>query len=124
MTRSLARRPDSPAWSSSILCALFEADRDLFAFLLLVQHGQIPRVPAEMPTPVKVIAQVMTEARAAGEIDDLDPYLAASLVMGAVLQPATFKIYGRIEAPMTELAETLSEAAWRAVEPASAGGGS
>lgn len=107
-------------------CALFEADRDLFAFLLLVQHGQIPRIPAEMPTPVKVIARVMAEARAAGEIDDLDPYLATSLVMGAVVQPATFKIYGRIEAPMTELAETLSEAAWRAVEPAaaSAGGGS
>ena len=76
-----------------------------------------------MPTPVKVIVRVMAEARAAREIDDLDPYLAASLVMGAVLQPATFKIYGSIEAPMTELAGTLSEAAWRAVEPAAASAG-
>lgn len=101
-------------------CRLFEADRDLFTFLLLVQHGQIPRIPQDMPTPVRVLVAVMEEAMARGEIAGRDPNVAAALVMGTVIQTATFTIYGRIDTPMTELAGTLSAAAWRAAEPVTA----
>lgn len=98
-------------------CLLFESDRDLFAFLLLVQHGQIPQVPKDMPTPVHVLVAMMEEAMEKGEIARGDPNLAAALVLGTVLQPATFKIYGRIGTSMRDLVATLSEAAWRVLDP-------
>ena len=98
-------------------CTLFEHDPAMFSFLLLVQHGQLPRVTPEMMTPVKVVRQVIDRAMARGEIAEQDPELATAMVFGIVVQPATFKVYGRLATPMTELAGRLAEACWRALDP-------
>ncbi len=103
-------------------CALFEHDPAMFSFLLLVQHGQLPRVTPDMMTPVKVVRQVIDRAMARGEIAEQDPELATAMVFGIVVQPATFKFYGRLTTPMTELAEHLAEACWRALDPTPANG--
>jgi AcrR family transcriptional regulator len=99
-------------------CTLFERDPDMFSFLLLVQHGQLPRVTPEMKTPVQVVRQAIDRAMARGEIARQDPELATAMVFGIVLQPATFKVYGRLTQPMTELAGSLAAACWRALDPA------
>ena len=39
--------------------------------------------------------------------------LATALVMGIILQPATFKTYGRLPGPMLPLAARLTAACWR-----------
>lgn len=98
-------------------CNLFESDRALFSFLLLVQHGQLQRVPADMASPVKVVRDVLDTAMRRGEIAEQDPEVAAAIVFGIVLQPAVFKVYGRVDRPMTELAGRLAEAAWQALLP-------
>jgi AcrR family transcriptional regulator len=98
-------------------CALFERDPDMFSFLLLVQHGQLPRVTPEMKTPVQVVRQAIDRAMARGEIARRDPELATAMVFGIVLQPATFRVYGRLTQPMTDLAGSLAEACWRALDP-------
>lgn len=102
-------------------CALFDADPDMFGFLLLVQHGQLPRVPRDMQTPVKVVRDVMARAIERGLADFEDPELATAVVFGIVLQPAVFKIYGRIARSMSDQAEALAEAAGRVLAPAGAG---
>ena len=99
-------------------CVLFERDPAMFGFLLLVQHGQLPRVPPESKTPVKVLRGVIAGAMARGEIAKQDPEVATAMVLGIVLQPATFKVYGRIDRPMTALADHLAEACWMALKPA------
>ena len=101
-------------------CAMFEREPDMFSFLLLVQHGQLSKVTPEMKTPGQVVRAVIDGAMARGEIAEQDPDVATAMVFGIVLQPATFKIYGSITQPMTELAETLAEACWRALGPAAA----
>lgn len=98
-------------------CVLFERDPAMFSFLLLVQHGQLPRVPPESKTPVKVVYEVIARAMARGEIARQDPEVATAMVLGIVLQPATFKVYGRIDQPMTALAAHLAEACWLALKP-------
>ena len=98
-------------------CRLFDSDPDMFSFLLLVQHGQLPRVAPEMKTPVKVVATAIERAIQRGEIAKQDPELATAMVFGLVLQPAVFKVYGRIDRSMTELAPELTEACWRALRP-------
>lgn len=95
-------------------CArVFDADPVLFQFLLLVQHHSLRRLDTGAVTPVDVVRQVLREAMARGEIPAGDPELATALVMGVILQPATFKTYGRIPGPMMSLAPSLAAACWR-----------
>ncbi|MGE5546426.1 MAG: TetR/AcrR family transcriptional regulator [Solirubrobacterales bacterium] len=90
-----------------VFCALHDADPVLFGFLLLVQHGQLARVPADMPNPVQQVIEAVAKGMEGDEIPAGDPQLRAAMVMGIVLQAATFKLYGRISLPMGDLAPTL-----------------
>jgi len=107
----------------SMFCSLYESDPAMFSFLLLVQHGQLPRVTPAMPSPVKVVREVLSRAMERGEIAPRDPEPATAIVFGIVLQPAVFKVYGRIERPLTELSGLLAEACWMALKPTSIGTG-
>lgn len=93
-------------------CVLFEEDPDMFRFLLLVQHGELQKMPPESKTPVRVLRNVIEDAIQRGEIPAQDPGVANALVFGIILQPALFKVYGQIDEPMTALSARLSEACW------------
>jgi len=99
-------------------CALYEADSLLFRFLLLVQHGQLARVRPGMANPVESLRAVILAGMRAGEVAEADPDLMTAMIMGLILQTATFKVYGRIATPMTALAPSLVEACRRVLAPA------
>ena len=80
-------------------CALYDADSLLFRFLLLVQHGQLARVKPGMANPVESVRAVVAGGMKRGEIAPGDPDLATAMVMGLILQTATFKVYGRHHRP-------------------------
>ena len=94
-------------------CALYDADSLLFRFLLLVQHGQLQRVMPGMANPVESVRAVIARGMKEGEIAPADPDLVTAMVMGLILQTATFKVYGRIAKPMSALAPALAEACRR-----------
>lgn len=96
-------------------CTLFESDPDLFRFLFFVQHGQIEKLPPEAPSPVKVIRAALSEAMDRGEIPRRDPDLASAWILGAVTQPAIFRIYGRVTRPLTALSQDIAAACWRLI---------
>ena len=73
-------------------CALYDADSLLFRFLLLVQHGQLARVKPGMANPVESVRAVVAGGMKRGEIAPGDPDLATAMVMGLILQTATFKV--------------------------------
>lgn len=94
----------------SEFCLLFDQDPELFRFLFFVQHGQLQKLRADHETPVKSLCQLIEGAIAKSELPQQDANLATAFTMGLIMQPATFKIYGRIEAPMADLAEEISAA--------------
>ncbi len=96
-------------------CRLFESDRTLFTFLLLVQHGQLGKLTAEMKTPVNLFRDVVAAAMEKGEIAAGDPELATAMLLGLLLQSATFIIYGRIRQPLDVLAAEIVAAAMAVV---------
>ncbi len=99
-------------------CArVFDTDPVRFQFLLLVQHHSMRRLADSQSTPVEVVRRVLMEGMARGDIAETDPDLAAALVLGLIVQPATFKTYGRLPGPMTSLAPALTEACWRVLAP-------
>ena len=94
-------------------CNLFDEDSRLFRFLMLVQHGQLDRVTPDMANPVETVRIVIADAMAKGDIPPGDSDLATAMVMGIILQTATFKVYGRIHQPLGALGSTLAEACWK-----------
>jgi AcrR family transcriptional regulator len=96
-------------------CRVFDEDPVLFRFLLLVQHHSLRRT--EGPgSPVEVVRKAIADGMARGEILKGDAELAAALVLGIILQPATFKTYGRLKGPMTPLARRLAAACWNVLQ--------
>jgi len=96
-------------------CRAHDDNPTLFNFLLFVQHGQLAKLPEGAPTPVTVMRTVLARAIEQKEIPPQDPDLAAALVLGAVLQPATFAAYGRIALTLEPVSDRLVAAAWAAV---------
>jgi len=90
------------------------ADRDwsLFAYHLLTQHLFLALVPDGTPNPVDVLREVIVSAMATGEIPTRDPDLAAASAIGTVMQPATYKVYGRFEGPLSDHVRFFADAAW------------
>src|SRR5690348_15824101 len=96
LQRDAAAAPEKIASMVRGFCAFFDEDWALFAFLLIVQHGQLAKLPPDgAATPVDVVRRVVAEGMARGEIAAAgDPDLVTAMIVGTVLQVATFKIYG------------------------------
>ena len=50
-----------------------------------------------------------------GEVKPLDGMLATALVMGPVIQAATFRTYGRLTGPLADAADEIVQGIWAAV---------
>jgi AcrR family transcriptional regulator len=96
-------------------CRIFDEEPVLFRFLLLVQHHSLRRIEGR-GTPVEIVRDVLARGMATGDIPERDVDLATALVMGVIVQPATFKTYGRLEGPMQSLAPALTAACWRVLQ--------
>lgn len=97
-----------------VRCYCEWADRDwtLFAYHLLTQHLFLAQVPEDMPNPVNVVREVVSQAMKAGEIPRRSVDLAAAAAVGVVLQAATYKVYGRFAGPLSAHARFFADAAW------------
>jgi len=96
-------------------CRAHDENPTLFNFLVFVQHGQLSKLAADAPTPVTAVRAVIARAIEQREIPPQDVDLATALVLGAVLQPATFAAYGRLALKLEPVSERLIAAAWAAV---------
>jgi AcrR family transcriptional regulator len=113
-----ATRPDTRDKLAAMVeecCRVFDEDPVLFRFLLLVQHPSLQRVEGR-GSPVEVVRSVLAAGMDRGEIPKSDPDLATALVMGVIVQPATFKAHGRLPGPMRPLAARLTAAAWHVLQ--------
>ena len=93
-------------------CAWADRDWTLFAYHLLNQHLFLSQVPDGSPNPVTVVRAVIEAAMERGEIPRRDPDLAAASAIGVVLQPATYKVYGRFTGDLSTHARYFADAAW------------
>jgi AcrR family transcriptional regulator len=97
-------------------CTFFDTNMTLVGYLLIAQHSQLSRVTPTMPRPGVLLRGMMAEAMDRGEIPKADPEVAASMVLGLVLEVAISKMYGYISEPLSSVADTLSAASWRVLQ--------
>lgn len=113
-----ARQPDFATRLAAMVahfCALYDGDPALFRFMLIAQHGLLPRIRPDQRTPVNAVADTVTAAVRSGEIGPVEPLAATAAIFGIVLQTALFHIYGRLPGQLSERAASLTRAAFAAV---------
>ncbi len=99
-----------------LICRLHAEDEVLFNFLLLTQHGNLRDVPAAGDAnPVDVLCRAVADGMACGDIPRRDPALIAAALMGIIIQAATFRLYGRLNAGLAAMQDELVALARRIV---------
>lgn len=101
----------------AFFCEAFDANRPLFAFLLLNQHGPVRAIDPARPNPGSVLKQCIVAAMESGEILPGDPGLRVAAVLGCVFQPALHFLYHRPDAKLADHLQEIAEAALRAAGP-------
>jgi AcrR family transcriptional regulator len=97
------------------MCRLFDSDRTLYRFLLIVQHEALPTLVSRENSPLQVVRKMIAEAIKRKEIPDQDTRLSAAMVLGAVMQPALALIYGSLQGRMTRFSPAIHDACRRIV---------
>ncbi len=97
----------------TLCCSFFDTKPMLFSYLLLDHHGHIRKMTPDMPSPVRVLKNVIAGGMAAGEIPQADADVKTAMVLGVLVQVAVFRIYGRITQSLSSLAPTLVENTWK-----------
>jgi AcrR family transcriptional regulator len=93
----------------TLLCDLFDDTPDVFAFILLNQHDHL-RFIREGDNVVSELVGIMQRAIDRSEISVASPELAASLALGAAIQPAVFCLYGRLTGPLGRYRDDIEKA--------------
>jgi AcrR family transcriptional regulator len=90
-----------------IICRLHDEDQQRFRFLLLTQHGGLAYLPSGIDYPIDVVQRDVARAIDNGEIPPGDPALLTAMIVGIVIQAATFRLYGRLTTDLLSVADTL-----------------
>ncbi len=84
-------------------CRFFDEEPLLFRFLLLTQHQELPKLKSKTQSPVQALHRLIAEAKKSGEIEIHDVDLLTAQLLGLILQPATFMVYGLLAPGMQRL---------------------
>jgi AcrR family transcriptional regulator len=96
------------------VCGFFDREWDLARFLLLEQHMRLKSYDGPA-NPVDIVCRVLADGVRLGELRPVDVTLAAALVMGPVIQAATFRTYGRLTGTLSDAADEIVRGIWAAV---------
>jgi len=90
------------------MCRLYDEEPTLYRFLLLVQHTALPNIRTAPTRPAVIFRGLVSRAIEQGEIPEQDRALAASMVLGAIIQPALSLIYGSLSGTMSNFAPAIA----------------
>lgn len=91
-------------------CGLADDDWLLFRYHQLSQPALLRYFSDDLPNPVDVVVEIINQAVCRKELAPCNPSLYAAMALGVVLQAATFKAFGRIEGPLSDMSDVFSEA--------------
>jgi AcrR family transcriptional regulator len=95
------------------ICGLHDEDSLRFRFLVMTQHAFLRDIPRDEHNPVEVICRAVAAAMVSGEIPKRDPALMGGAIIGLIVQPATFCLYGRLQGGLVERADDIVAMCWR-----------
>lgn len=98
-------------------CVVYEKDKDVFNYLFLTRHNHIQKLTPRLPNPYLVFRRVIRLGMNKGEIPKQDADVAASMVLGVVLQVIDSRLLsGRIQRSISGLADQIAQGAWKVLQ--------
>lgn len=117
-----AIRGQSPDFSArldalvDLFARAFDDDPDGFAYVLVSQHEHLRDLSeTSVDNAVEALGQFFAEAMDRGDIPRADVALVTAMALGLMVQPAIFRIYGRLDASPSAHADAIATAIRRAV---------
>jgi AcrR family transcriptional regulator len=95
--------------------SLFEAEPDVYSFIVIAQHNLLSRTPKTLRTPVDVVGDVLARGQRRREVRKGDLQLLPTYVIGMVVRVTLLKLHGFFEQSIDELEHDTLEACWRVV---------
>lgn len=87
-------------------------------FVLLAQHREY--LPDEAPIcsskPFQAMKKVILEGIEAGEIRDIEPWVAATTMFGGALRMMNLQLDGVLDCPLTDYLDDIVDCAWRGIQ--------
>jgi AcrR family transcriptional regulator len=94
---------------------LFEAEPEVYTFIVIAQHNLLRRTPHDLRTPADVVAGVLSRGQREHQVRAGDADLLATFVIGMVVRVTLLKLHGFFEQDIDELERETLEACWRVV---------
>lgn len=111
---------DGLSQSRAIIASLFELterEPQTMQFVLLAQHREY--LPEEPPIcssrPFRFMRQVIEESMQAGEIRQLEPWVAATAMFGGALRMMNLRLDKALEQPLSDYLDDVVDCGWRAI---------
>jgi AcrR family transcriptional regulator len=93
----------------------FEANQDLFTYLILSEHRELKKYPASQMHPGHLMLKIIQDGQKAGAIRKGDPYILGSLVLGGIIRICVIKIHGGIDKHLTAHTKGVGDMLWSMV---------
>ncbi|PLY14565.1 MAG: TetR family transcriptional regulator [Sedimenticola sp.] len=101
----------------SLLFELTEAEPQVMQFVLLAKHSEY--LPDEPPicssSPFVRMRQVLEEGIVAGEVRQMEPWVAATAMFGGAMRMMNLRLDGALQKPLPSYLDEVVECGWRAV---------
>lgn len=95
---------------------LYDEQPQVFRFVLLVQHELAKSIPPDLRMPQDVVADLVRDAAAKGEIPKPakgEDVLLAAAVIGIFLETAVYVLYQRVPGPLSRYVDTVTQTVLR-----------
>jgi AcrR family transcriptional regulator len=95
---------------------LYDEQPQVFRFVLLVQHELAKSIPPELRMPQDVVADLVRDAAARGEIPKPakgEDVLLAAAVIGIFLETAVYVLYQRVPGPLSRYVDIVTQTVLR-----------
>lgn len=102
---------------SASLFELAEQEPAMMQYVLLAQHREY--LPSEPPIcssqPFLFMREVVQDGIAAGEVRDIDSWVAASAMFGGALRMMNLRLDQALERPLPDFLDEVADCGWRAI---------
>lgn len=92
----------------------FEADPDLFYFLILAEHQELRLFMGKPGHPGKILERILQDGQRDGEVKPAAFYLLISLWLGCLHRFCLLRRYGLVTAPLTSQVDEVHALLWNA----------
>jgi AcrR family transcriptional regulator len=94
-----------------LICRLHDEETTRFRFLLITQHGSLSAIdPGGPVNPMELLQRTLQDAVDSGQIPPANAVLITAMIVGVVVQTATFLLYRRLAGTMQDHADALVQA--------------